>query len=66
MSDESTFNSKLIVGDRVQYQRWNGTQSIGTVTDVFKNYYITKRTAYHVQGNAENLTIIDLQILEVL
>ena len=54
------------VGDRVRYQRWNDTVGIGTVTSVFDNYYITNRTAYHVQGNAENLTIIDTQVLEVL
>jgi hypothetical protein len=54
------------LGDRVRYQRWNNTVGIGTVTSVFENYFITNRRAYHVQGNAENLTIIDDQILEVL
>ena len=54
------------VGDRVRYQRWNNTVGIGTVKTVFQNYFITKRQAYHVQGNAENLTITDTQVLEVL
>lgn len=54
------------VGDRVKYQRWNNTTGIGTVITVFEDYFITKRRAYHVQGNAENLTLTDNQILEIL